>query len=101
MICPPKFGERHRSQTPDLTPIPHLYHTLVGALLVGILNIIICESANTNVCGGNDCCLDGTSGGGYLKCGHGKFLINSNLDITNKSVRPFLFTISNNSLYQK
>ena len=48
---------------------------IVGALLVGILNIIICESANTNVCGGNDCCLDGTSGGGYLKCGHGKFLI--------------------------
>ena len=26
--------------------------------------------------------------------------IHSNLDITNKSVRPFLFTISNNSLYQ-
>ena len=71
---------------------------VVGALLVGIFNINICESANTNICGGNDCCLDGTSGGGYLKCGHGKFLINSNLDITNKSVRPFLFTISNYSL---
>ena len=26
--------------------------------------------------------------------------IHSNLDITNKSARPFLFTISNNSLYQ-
>ena len=26
--------------------------------------------------------------------------VHSNLDITNKSVRPFLFTISNNSLYQ-
>ena len=26
--------------------------------------------------------------------------IHSNLDIVNKSVRPFLFTISNNSLYQ-
>ena len=25
--------------------------------------------------------------------------IHSNLDIANKSVRPFLFTISNNSLY--
>ena len=48
---------------------------VVGALLAGIFNINICESANTNICGGNDCCLDGTSGGGYLKCGHGKFLI--------------------------
>ena len=27
-------------------------------------------------------------------------LIHSNLDIANKSVRPFLFTISNKSLYQ-
>ena len=26
--------------------------------------------------------------------------VHSNLDIVNKSVRPFLFTISNNSLYQ-
>ena len=26
--------------------------------------------------------------------------VHSNLDIANKSVRPFLFTISNNSLYQ-
>ena len=31
---------------------------------------------------------------------HHFFFIHSNLDITNKSVRPFLFTISNNSLYQ-
>ena len=30
MICPPKFGERHRSQTPDLMPIPYLYHTLAA-----------------------------------------------------------------------
>ena len=28
-------------------------------------------------------------------------LIHSNLDIANKSVRPFLYTISNNSLYQR
>ena len=27
-------------------------------------------------------------------------VVQSNLDIVNKSVRPFLFTISNNSLYQ-
>ena len=47
---------------------------IVGALLVGILNIIACESANyDNICGSMDCCLDGSSGGGYLKCGNGKF----------------------------
>ena len=31
----------------------------------------------------------------------GKYILTTlNLDIANKSVRPFLFTISNNSLYQ-
>ena len=29
MICPRKSGERHRSQTPDLTPIPYLHNTLI------------------------------------------------------------------------
>ena len=31
MIYPPKSGGGHRSQTPDLTPIPHLHNTLVLA----------------------------------------------------------------------
>ena len=28
MICLPKYGGGHRSQTPDLTPIPYLHNTL-------------------------------------------------------------------------
>ena len=37
---------------------------------------------------------------GKLRMNTGKLVVNSNLDIANKSFRPFLFTISNNSLYQ-
>ena len=31
------------------------------------------EAALNSPCGGNDCCLYGTSGGGYLRCGSGNY----------------------------
>ena len=57
----------------------HLINVLVVALLINVLLGFICVCPST-----------------FQKIYH----VHSNLDIANKSIIPFLFTISNNSLYQ-